>query len=61
MNYIPYAGINLILLIVLVFNPGKLREQLPLHFVSGRFCMFSVSGFMLETYFKVAAKTGNKR
>ena len=47
--YIPFSDIILILLPVLVFNPEKLWERLPLHYVScGHVIMFSVSGSLLE-------------
>ena len=36
----------------MVFNPEKLRERLPLRYISWRYIiMFSVSGSMLEIYF----------
>ena len=41
-----------ILYIVLVFNPEKNAERLPLRYVSGRHViMFSVAGSTFEIYF----------
>ena len=47
----PFTGIIQILSIVLVFNPEKLRDYLPLRYVSWRYIiMFSVAGVMLKMY-----------
>ena len=48
----PFSDIILILSIVLVFDPEKLPECLPLHYVSWRHViMFFMAGSMLKIYF----------
>ena len=47
-----FSGINLIYLIILVFNPEKLQNVcLYVSFLDINIIMFSVSGSMVELYF----------